>query len=206
MELRIDNLPEARLPAMMALERVSWPDDARATETQFKDRLRVFPDGFLGAHLDGFLVGIASCQIIRYAPGDGLKPWSELTADGWISRTHVPTGNCLHFVSICVHPDYRHRGIGTELNRARLELARRRKLSYLLTDTRLPGLRRFLAENPCSGPDEYVDRIGGRGIVEPVVQMYLSLGFDILGLIANCMSSDRESADYGLAMLKVLQR
>ena len=39
-------------------------------------------------------------------------------------------------------------------------------------------------------------------IPEPVVQMYLNLGFKPLGLIPNSMESDIESAHYGLAMLK----
>lgn len=203
-ELCIAPLSARERHVATALEMVAWPQDIRASAAQLDDRLRSFPSGFLGAFIRDDCVGMASCQITEFSLTDALKPWSELTADGWISRTHRPDGNCLHCVSICVRPDFRNRGIGTALNRARVELASQLGLEFALTDTRLPGLASYLRGLRKATPEGYVDAIVREEIVEPAVRMYLHLGFKPLGLIADCMESDRESANYGLAMLKDL--
>jgi len=54
-------------------------------------------------------------------------------------------------------------------------------------------------------PETYVDEILAGRLREPVVNMYLKLGFQPIGLIPNCMESDEESANYGLAMLKEIE-
>ena len=92
------------------------------------------------------------------------------------------------------------------LNRARLELAQEIGLNFALTDTRLPGLSRFLSEHAYSGAEEYIGQILAGKVAEPVVNMYLELGFKALGLVPDCMKSDAESAKFGLAMLKALKR
>jgi GNAT superfamily N-acetyltransferase len=199
-------LGESDLDAMTALERLAWADDVQASPAQFGDRLMTFARGFLGASIDGRLVGMASSQIVHYERDQPLRSWRELTADGWISRTHEPSANCLHFVSICVHPDFRNRGIAAALTRARLELARSLNLRFALSDTRLPGLASYLAIHDGEESSDYVNAVLTRKVPEPVVRMYLRLGFEPLGLLADCMTSDRESANYGLAMLKTLNK
>ncbi len=193
------------LEDLLELEHTSWPADVQATQAQLRDRLKTFAEGFFGVWDREDLLGMASSQVIQFTDMSDLKPWSELTANGWISRTHCPEGNCLHFVSVCVHPDFRHRGIGTTLNRARLDLAVRLQLRYALTDTRLPGLAGYLGKCDGATPQGYIEAIVRDEIREPAVHMYLRLGFRPVGLIADCMESDEESADYGLALLKDLQ-
>ena len=190
---------------MVALERVAWPDDVQATEAQLRDRLDTFGEGCFGAYDGKHLVGMASCQITHYPSENVLLPWTALTADGWISRTHRRDGDCLHFVSICVHPESRHRGIGRMLNEARLNLAKGKALAYALTDARLPDLSRYLGERHGATAEQYVERVLAEDVTEPIVRMYLGLGFEPLGVISESMRSDRESANYGLAMLKVLR-
>lgn len=192
------------LTEMVMLEQVAWPEDVQATSKQLKNRIETFPEGLFGVYQGDHLIGMASSQIIEFDPEATCYSWIKLTANGWISRTHRPDSNCLHCVSICVHPDFRNRGIGTILNQARLDLAARLNLRYVLTDTRLPGLADYLKRHNITTPQEYIDAIIKDEIREPAVHMYLRLGFKPLGLIANCMESDRESADYGLAMVKYL--
>lgn len=197
----VRTLGVADVPAMMALEAAAWPEDVRASEAQLRDRLDVFADGCFGAWIDGRLVGMATCQIVAFEPARGPVSWSKLCADGWIRQTHRRDGNCLHFVSVCVDPEFRSHGVGAALNRARVALGGRCGLDFALTDTRLPGLARYLAQDPGHTPEGYITAILEHAVDEPVVKMYLRLGFRPLGLIAGCMKSDIESADYGLAML-----
>ena len=70
----------------------------------------------------------------------------------------------------------------------------------------MPGLSRFLSEHAVSGAEEYIKQILAGKIAEPVVNMYLGLGFKALGLVPDCMESDAESAKFGLAMVKTLKR
>jgi GNAT superfamily N-acetyltransferase len=205
MAMRVRMLTVADLAAIVMLEAVAWPADTRASQQKLSDRLRAFGKGFFGCLLGDKVVGMASSQVIRFDPAGRLRSWSELTTGGWISKTHDPSGNCLHFVSICVHPDCRGQGIGTRLNEARLGLARELGLSFALTDTRLPGLGAFLKVHADKRPEDYLAAVRRGEVIEPVVRMYLKLGFEPLGIIPNCMESDRESADYGLAMLKRLK-
>jgi GNAT superfamily N-acetyltransferase len=202
----IRNLNQADLTSIIQLERNSWPADVQASEYQLMDRLVTFPRGFFGAWFDGELVGMASAQIVEMPASLHAATWAGLTADGWIHRTHNPEGNCLHFVSICVHPRHRGNGVAKNLNLARLRLGEDLKLKCALTDARLPGLSHFLEGNPNLNADDYLHRVLAAKTSEPVVMMYLELGFKPLGLLPHCMKSDIESADYGLAMAKGLRQ
>lgn len=205
-DFEIRNLNQADLAHMVRLEGKSWPPDVQASEHQLMDRLLTFPGGVFGAWFDGELVGMASAQIVEMPVLLQAKTWSELTANGWIRRTHNPKGNCLHFVSICVHPQHRGKGVAKTLNLARLRLGEKLKLRCAFTDARLPGLSKFLEETPSSNACDYLRRVLAAAISEPVVMMYLELGFKQLGLLPHCMKSDKESADYGLAMTKDFNR
>src|SRR6185436_8765901 len=91
----IQALDKSDLDAMTALEQLAWADDVQASPAQFSDRLKTFARGFLGAWVDGRLIGMASSQIVHYERDQPLRSWRELTAEGWISRTHEPSANCL---------------------------------------------------------------------------------------------------------------
>ncbi len=202
----VRQLEQNELPIIMELEQASWPVDVQASAIQLRERMNTFGKGCLGAFIGNRLVGMATCQIINFT--SDIKPisWSELCADGWISKTHTPTGNCLHFVSVCVHPDARGKKIGTLLNQGRLNLGRRLGLKLVLTDTRLPGLASFLVKNRGATADTYVGQVLSGQVFEPVVAMYQQLGFKALGIIVQCMESDVESADHGLAMINSLDQ
>lgn len=186
---------------MMECERAAWPADVQAAEDQLRERLEIFPEGCFGAWKDSHLIGMTTCQLVNYQTADGLISWSDLCADGSIRRTHQPEGNCVHFISTGVRPEGRGQGVGTALNRARIELGRSKGAEFALADTRLPGMAKFLAEVPTRKAEDYLEAILDAQVDEPVVKMYRNLGFEPLGLIASCMKSDEESAHYGLGMI-----
>jgi GNAT superfamily N-acetyltransferase len=205
MNVYLRNLSGDDLLSMLSLERLAWPEGVRASMEELRDRLQTFGEGFFGAYIGASLIGMASCQIIRYSDDNHLSSWTTLTADGWISKTHCPDGNCLHFVSVCVHPDIRHLGIATRLNQTRIALAEKLGLQWALTDTRIPGLNNYLEACSVATPEQYLEGIRSGTVLEPIVKMYLTLGFQVRGLIPNCMVSDVESGNYGLAMVKKIR-
>jgi len=188
--------------SLLTLEKKAWPLDVQASEEILYDRISTFKEGAFGAFLDDLMIGAATSQIIRYHDNEMLRSWESLTKRGWISKTHDSGGNCIHFVSVGIHPQYRNYSIAKQLNEARLQLAKNLNLDYALTDTRLPGLKQFLSEDSSRDASTYIEKIIEGKIIEPVVSMYLHLGFHPLGLIFNCMNSDIESLSFGLAMLK----
>lgn len=204
-DIFVRNLTPDDLPHMYRLERTSWPEDVQAPEEKLRDRLATFGEGVFGGFIEEQLVGMVSSQIIHYETNGQLLTWSTLTSDGWISKTHRRDGNCLHFVSVCVHPEFRHRGLAIMLNHARLALAEILGLSWALTDTRVPGLSGYLRKWAFATPERYIEDVISGKVADPVVGMYLKLGFRALGLIPNCMQSDVESANYGLAMIKEIK-
>lgn len=199
--ISIRGLDLGDLPAMMECERAAWPVDVQATEAQLRERLELFPEGCFGAWKGSRLIGMTTCQLVRYHPSEGLVSWSDLCADGSIRRTHQPAGNCVHFISTGVRPEGRGQGVGTALNRARIELGRIKGAEFAVADTRLPGMATFLAAAPTRTAECYLDAVLEGRVEEPVVRMYRSLGFEPLGLIGSCMKSDLESAHYGLGMI-----
>lgn len=205
MKIHFRNLTAKDLANMEFLERIAWPEDVQASMNKLQDRLETFSAGFFGAFSGDHLIGMASSQIINYSLNEDPISWNELTSDGWISKTHYSSGNCLHFVSICVHPKIRNLGIATMLNRARLSLAKELRLDYALTDARIPGFHKYLNQSAQITIDQYIREVISGKILEPVVKMYLTLGFNILGIVADCMKSDIESSNYGLALIKDLR-
>ena len=193
------------LVAMVRVEREAWPVDVRASREQLEDRLMTFGEGAFGAFLGPDLVATATSQIVCFAESDAPPTWAELTANGWISRTHGADGNCLHAVSTCVCPEHRGRGIAGELIQARVDLGLRLGLTHAMTCARLPGLSKYLTESPDGSAEAYVGNILRGTVIEPAVAIYLHRGFRPIGLVPKCMRSDVESDNFGLALLMNLQ-
>ena len=82
----IRNLDLSDFKDVVKVEKLSWPEELVASEKKLHERLEIFPEGFLGAYIDGKLVGFGTSQLINYE--GKAKGWTELTADGWISKTH----------------------------------------------------------------------------------------------------------------------
>jgi len=179
-DIIIRNLDLSDLKDIVKVEKLSWPEELVASEKKLRDRLETFQEGFLGVYMNGKLVGFGTSQLINY---DGkARGWTELTADGWISKTHKSGGNALHLVSLGVIPEARRIGIGKKLLTERMRLAKHFGLKYIVTNVRIPTYHRFCSSkekgNKEISPEEYVKKG-----MDPLVKWYMKQGFKIKGII-----------------------
>ena len=141
---------EGRLPVnmpwneIMEVERESYPEDMQASLEQLKSRYEVFPEGFFLAHRDGNLAGFATCQLVIYKRGLLGQSWDEWTDNGWIKRSHNPTGDALFGISMCTRPSFRGRGVSKELMDGFKRLAVEKGLECIFFGSRLSSLETFL--------------------------------------------------------------
>jgi len=192
----IRNLDLSDFKDITKVEKRSWPEELIASEKKLRERLEIFPEGFLGAYIDGKLVGFGTSQIIDYE--GKAKGWNELTADGYISKTHKAGGNALHLVSLGVIPEARRMGIGKKLLVERMHLAKHFGLKYVITNIRIPTYSNFCKTGNEIPPEEYIKK--GK---DPLVKWYLKQGFTIKGIIKDNMN-DSESRNCGVFMIKKL--
>lgn len=210
----IRSLNKKDLPQIMAVERSAWEPEWQATEDKFAARIKTFPEGVIGIFSQEQLAGMTTSMIfdfdIKKLP-DYHKNWQEITGDGYIT-THNFKGNALYVVSVAVHEDFQGQGLGTKLVMAQKELARRKKLDFVVLGARIPGFREYLTKKY---PDKlsvgnelekeartylFSKRDDGKP-VDPEIRFYHSYsGFRIGKLIAD-FGPDEASCNFGVLVL-----
>ena len=84
----IKNISEKDLNDVVRLENTIWTEGTRATKDKFESRLRIFPQGFFLAYINGELIGVSTSETIQYDPSDpSSTPKSKPTS----SPTPLPT-------------------------------------------------------------------------------------------------------------------
>lgn len=113
--LRVATLHD--LDALTAIEAASFPPAEGASRESFEARLKAFPEGFLIAEADGTPVGLI----------DGMVTNCETIEDRLYedARLYDPQGAWQSVFGLAVHPDWRRRGIASDLLAAFIEKARR---------------------------------------------------------------------------------
>jgi GNAT superfamily N-acetyltransferase len=151
----------------------------RMTSEHFLSHCRIFPEGGFVA-LDGERVmGLGSGFFTDFdlaRPGHTFK---EIVAEGFYTN-HDPEGDWYYGSDISVHPDYRGRGVGTRLYRARKELVRRYNRRGIVAGGMLPGYP--AVESTLSLPD-YVDAVVGGELYDATLSFQLKNGFEVKGLL-----------------------
>ena len=191
------------IEAVLRVEEEAWPEGIRASREQFLERLRIFPEGFFLGELNREIVGVLTSQLLEYKFGEVPLGWEKTTNHGWISATHRGVGNALYIVSVGVAKRAQRKGIGSALVKFAQNFAKRRKLEYIILDSRLPEYKPFFESG--ISPKDYIARSDGNfEPVDPELRFYQRLGFKILSpsqVISSCMDNDAESASFGVRMV-----
>ncbi len=114
--LVIRQATEADLDACYQIEINTFPPVKAAAKETIHARLRLFPEGFLLAQLDGELIGMINSGLTDQDDfvGEALKAMEE----------HDPDGAHIVIFSLGVLPDYQRRGYARQLMNALLDRAR----------------------------------------------------------------------------------
>src|SRR5690606_31827 len=118
--------------------------------------------------------------------------WGRIADSGFI-RNHEPEGDTLYGIEIMVDPEYRGMHLARRLYDARKELCRRRNLARIVIGGRIPG---FGGQPDEMTAREYVEKVMGRGLYDPVLTTQVANGFVLRALIPDYFPSDEASRGY----------
>ena len=180
-------------------EKESWPPELQASKAKFVSRLQTFEKGFFVARVDGTIKGITTSQIVDY-PSEA-KTWNEITDNGFIKKTHNPSGNALYIVSVGVVRDIQGMGIGSLLLGDQKEVATELHLGHLFLGARIPGYNRYCKEHREISVEEYLKlRNDKNEPIDPEIRFYKRNGLEAVKILPD-FEPDRESRGYGVVMV-----
>jgi len=147
----------------------------------FLEHIRRFPQGQFIALLNGQAVGYAVTMRTARSPYAVPLPWMDAIGDMTL-RNHHPQGEWLYGVDFLVHPEFRKRGIGTKLYRARFDLVKRSNLRGFYAGGMLAGYHKYQHKMSVI---EYANAVRAGQIKDPTVSMQLNRGFRPQSVIKN---------------------
>ncbi|QGQ46764.1 GNAT family N-acetyltransferase [Metabacillus sediminilitoris] len=184
---------------LIAIQKESFPPPFPSklwwNTEQLQNHVSLFPEGAICAEIEGKIVGSMTSLIIDYHPNDSKHSWEEATDDGYI-RSHLPTGNSLYVVDICVAPAYRKLGVGKWLMQSMYEIVVSLNLDRLIGGGRIPGYHKV--SNSLS-VDDYVQNVLSGKLKDPVMSFLLHCGRTPVCPVENYLE-DEESCHYGILM------
>lgn len=194
----VPSAPE-HAPALEELQRVCFPylsEAERMKAEHFLRHLEVFPEGEFVAVTDRdpdggelgreVVIGLGSGFLTRFDLSHPHHSFLEAIAGGTYAH-HDPQGDWYYGADISVHPDYRGKGVGTLLYRARQDLVRRLGLRGIVAGGALPGYARHAGRLSVA---EYVAAVARGELHDPTLSFQLANGFEALGVIEGYMTDE----------------
>lgn len=178
--------------ALVALQEKCFPGMKPWTREQIESQLNIFPQGQLCIEIDGQLAASSSSLIVDYDPSGEWHNWKAVADNGYI-RNHKPKGDTLYGIEIMVDPDFRGMKLSRRLYDARKDLCRERNLAQIIIGGRIPGYHKYSEKLSAR---EYVERVMGKALYDPVLTAQLANGFALQGLIPDYLPSDTQSCGY----------
>lgn len=105
------------LESIVNIENICFPREEAATYESLEDRIKTYLECFLVANLDGKIVGFINGSVIN----------EKVISDEFYSDIsfHDPKGEYQSVFGLDVLPEYRTRGIASELIKALIEVAKK---------------------------------------------------------------------------------
>jgi GNAT superfamily N-acetyltransferase len=182
--LTVTTIRPEHFAALEALQRACYPtlgaQELMRVE-HYASQYAVFAEGQIVV-LDGErVIGQGSGFFIDFDFDYPQHTFSEI-CDGFYFRNHADTGAYYYGADISVHPDYRGRGIGKLIYRARKEIVRRHHRRGIVAGGVLPG---FVHYKHQMSVQEYVDQVVAGELFDPTLTFQLKEGFAVRGLLAD---------------------
>lgn len=195
---KIRSYTEKDIPALIQVQKESFPPPFPAdlwwNEEQLKSHITRFADGALCVEVEGEMAGSITGVIVDLKPGE-KHTWEEITDNGYI-RNHIPAGNTLYVVDICVQPKFRKLGLGKWLMMAMYEVVVHHKLERLAGGGRMPGYHKVADQ---MSADSYIAKVTQGELKDPVISFLLRCGRMPVEIIENYLE-DEESLNHAVLM------
>jgi GNAT superfamily N-acetyltransferase len=189
MNIMITNTRPEHWQALEALQQICYPSlhpDELLRVEHFASHDRLFSEGQHVA-LDGKrAVGMSSTFRINVNFDHPDHTFHDIIAGGYFTN-HDPHGEYLYGADISVHPEYRRRGIASQLYDARKDLIRRLNLKGMVAGGMIPGYRHYREQMDL---EDYVARVAQHEINDPTLTPQLRNGFSVRGILREYLRDD----------------
>jgi ribosomal protein S18 acetylase RimI-like enzyme len=172
-----------------------FPSELWWNTDQLQNHVNLFPEGAICAEIAGQIIGSMTGLIVQFDHNNQNHSWEKATDNGYITN-HLPTGNSLYVVDICVAPSYRKLGVGKWLMQSMYEIVISLNLERLLGGGRLPGYHKVSKDLSIN---EYVEAVLTGKLKDPVMSFLLRCGRTPVCPVENYLE-DEDSCHYGILM------
>ncbi|WP_133131254.1 bifunctional GNAT family N-acetyltransferase/carbon-nitrogen hydrolase family protein [Legionella yabuuchiae] len=187
------------ISAIRELVKKAYPDYMETySSAALRGHMNHFPQGQFVVEYKQKIVGY--CATFKISGNIALKPhtWSEITGNGFAS-THDPHGDYLYGMEVCVHPEYRGLRIGNRLYTARKRLCQAEGLKGIVFGGRIPSYHRNAKKYPSI--EDYLRAVINKHVRDPVLSFQLRNQFELIGVLPNYLTTDKESKGYAAHLL-----
>jgi GNAT superfamily N-acetyltransferase len=194
----ITNVRPEFASALAELQQICFPtlgQQELMSEPHFLKHCEIFPEGEFVALVDEKIVGLGSGFFLDFDFEDTQHTFNEIIAEGYYTN-HDPDGEYYYGADISVHPEYRGKGIGKLLYKARKELVIRTNRRGIVAGGVLPGYPKY---RDTLNVREYVEQVVAGKIIDPTLSMQLRNGFEVRGMLENYI--DDSNSDNWAALI-----
>lgn len=172
-----------------------FPSELWWNEAQLTNHVTLFPEGAICVEVEGVLAGSMTSLLVAYDPAHPDHKWEEITDNGYI-RNHLPEGDTLYIVDICIRPSYRKLRLGQCMMQAMYELVIEKGLQRLLGGGRMPGYGRYADQMT---PEAYLEQVVKGEVKDPVITFLMRCGRTPVKVVADYLE-DAESRNFATLM------
>lgn len=189
MSITITTTRPEHFAALEELQRICYPSlhpDELMRVEHFASHHKLFPEGQHVA-LDGDRpVGMSATFRANLDFDHPDHTFHEIIAGGYFTN-HEPDGAYLYGADMSVHPEYRRRGIASQLYEARKQLIKQFNMKGMVAGGMIPGYRHYRDQ---MSVDEYVARVVSGEIADPTLTPQLRNGFTVRGILHEYLRDD----------------
>jgi len=187
--LRIEDYRDLKSSMIEAYS--DW-EDSYWREHHISKLLDIFPEGQIGAFVNGKVAGSALSLIIDYKQFGDQHTYQKITGDYSFS-TFDADGDVLYGIDVFIHPDYRNLRLGRRLYDARKELCETLNLKAIMAGGRIPNYNKYA---DTLSPREYIRKVRQRELHDPTLSFQLANDFHVKKVIKGYLEGDKSSHEF----------
>ncbi len=187
--LRIEDYRDLKSSMIEAYS--DW-EDSYWREEEISKLLEIFPEGQIGAFVNGKVAGSALSLIIDYKQFGDQHTYQKITGDSSFS-TFDADGDVLYGIDVFIHPEYRNLRLGRRLYDARKELCETLNLKAIMAGGRIPNYNKYA---DTLSPREYIRKVRQRELHDPTLSFQLANDFHVKKVIKGYLEGDKSSHEF----------
>jgi predicted N-acetyltransferase YhbS len=175
--------------ALEQLQRGCFPtlgENELMLEEHFLNHCKVFPDGNFVALIGERVVGLGSGFLIDFDFDDSQHTFQEINDGGYYGH-HDNSGDWYYGGDISVHPDFRRRGIGSQLYEARKGIVKKLNRKGIVAGGLIPD---YVNHKNRLSPQAYVDQVIAGELFDSTLSFQLGRGFEVRGLLKDYIEDE----------------